>query len=61
MSLDKVRPWQRPAANEHVRHACPECTIGAARASCWVCGGHGAVSEARLGEWQRVINRTAAL
>jgi hypothetical protein len=59
--LDRVRPWEKPPASERVKHACPECPLGAPRVDCWCCGGHGAIDEAQLARWQRTVNRAAAL
>jgi hypothetical protein len=60
-NLDRVLPWQRDPLRANVTHACPECPIGAPSTSCWCCGGHGSITDARLAEWQRIVNRTQAL
>ena len=66
MSLDAVRPWHRPdparsSSGEEVRHACPECPLGRPRPDCACCGGHGLITDQRVGEWQLLVGGATIL
>jgi hypothetical protein len=66
VSLDMVRPWNRPdsarsSGGVEVRHACPECPLGRPQAACACCGGHGLVTDKRIAEWQLLVGGAVIL